>query len=140
MGVLTDLVIANTDKAENVAHSIAPLNEWRGIDAKGHSQITLGTLLCILRGDDYGETVLEEFPLLAQASEDGAWVFAVPQDLVTALHQSDDAQIPTIVTEWLKSEEMQNANYNVENFLRDLKNLVTEAVSQQKSVLMWMCL
>ncbi len=140
MGVLTDLVIANTDEAEAVANSTTPSEQWRGIDAKGHSEITLGTLHSILRGEDYNETALVEFPLLAQASEERAWVFAVPTDLVTTLHQLDDAQIPEIVSEWLKSDEMQNTNYNVEGFVRELKSLATEAVSQQKPILMWLCL
>lgn|GEM_PF-3725720 len=75
MSVLTNLIVANIDEAEAVAHSIAPLKEWRGVDAKGHSEITLGTLLCILRGENHNETGLAEFPFLAQASEDGGLCF-----------------------------------------------------------------
>ena len=140
MSVLTDLIIADKNEAETVAVSIAPLEQWQGIDAKGQSQITLGTLLCILRDESYDESVLDAFPLLAQESEDGAWVFAVPDELVSGLHQLEDTQIPMIVSEWRKSEEMQDVNYNVESFFRELKSLATEAVSQQKSVLMWVSL
>gem|GEM_PF-5501577 len=57
-----------------------------------------------------------------------------------ALHQLDESQIPTITSEWLKTEEMQNANYDVEVFVKELKSLTTEAVSQQKPILMWVSL
>ncbi len=141
MGVLTDLIIADKSEAERIANSSAPCSEWSGFDAKGHSEITLGYLLCILRGEDYDETVSDEFPFLAQASEEGAWVFELPNDLVVGLNNLSDGQIPKIISQWLETEEMQSADSDyAENFIKDLKSLATESISRQKSILMWMCL
>lgn len=138
MGVLTDLVIADKSEAENVANSFEPSSEWNGFDAKGHNEITLGTLLCILRNKQFDVDIAEEFPLLAQASEDGAWVFEVPNDLVIRLNRLNDSEIPDIASKWLQTDEMKDAdNDYAENFINELKLLATESLNQQKSILMW---
>src|SRR5215207_6182572 len=109
MGVLTDLVIADLSEAEAVARSSAPWETWRWVDAKGHNELTLAALLCILRGEKYREEISEEFPPLAQASEDGPWVYAVPEVLLIALQHLDEGRIPGAVSEWLRTEEMRDA-------------------------------
>ena len=141
MGVLTDLVIADQSEAEAVARSSAPWGQWRWVDAKGHNEFTLGALLCILRGESYLEAVSEEFPLLAQASEGGPWVFAVPETLLGALERLDDGRIPGAVSEWLRTEEMRDADREgAEILVRELKGLAAEALSRRKPILMWISL
>jgi hypothetical protein len=141
MGVLTDLIIADKSEAEEIAQSSVPSSRWRGVDAKGHNEITLGTLLCILRGEDYNEAALGEFPLLAQKTEEGPWVFALPDALVVSLYQVDSSQIPEAVSKWLKTEEMRGDEYgDAERFIGELKLLATEAITQQRPILMWMSL
>jgi hypothetical protein len=141
MGVLTDLILADKSAAEEIAQLSHPSSMWRVVDAKGHNEITLGTLLCILRGEDYNEAALDEFPLLAQKSEEGPWVFAIPDALVISLNQLDSSQIPKVVYEWLKTEEMLGYEHDdAEKFVVELKALATEAISQQMPILMWVSL
>ena len=141
MGVLTDLVIADRSEAEDIANSVAPLSQWNGLDAKGLNQVTFGTLLCILRDGRYDENVFDEFSIIAQVSDDGAWVFDFPADFASRLIQINESEVSTIALEWLKTEEMQNAGSEyAESFIRDLKILAKESTVQQKSLFMWMCL
>ena len=142
MGVLTDLIIADKSDAEIVANSIGPTEEWKGFDAKGHNEITLGHLLCILRGEEFDETVWDEFPLLAQATEDGPWVFDLPDDLTVKLSQLNEDEIPAVVSEWLAdNDDMKGFDNNyAESFIREFKLLAAESINEQKPILMWMCL
>jgi hypothetical protein len=141
MGVLTDLVIADKSEAEAVARSVAPWEGWRWVEAKGHDEFTLGALLCVLRGESYREAVSGEFPLLAQVSEEGPWVFAVPEALPVALQRLDDGRISGAVSEWLRTEEMRDADREgAEIFVRELKGLAAEAVARRTPILMWVSL
>jgi len=142
MGILTDLIIAGKSEAETISHSLSPIKEWQGFDGKGHNEITLGHLLCILRDEEFSEAVWTEFPLVAQASDDGPWVFALPDDLAVKLNQLNKNEIPVIAAKWLtNNDDMKNfQNDHAQNFIEELKLLASESISHQKSILMWMSL
>jgi hypothetical protein len=97
MGVLTDLLIADKSETPAVVKTSAPWSVWRGFDAKGHSEITLGILHCLLRGEDHHETPLADFPLLA--GRRSVAVFEVPEDLIVSVGRLSDDQIPAVVSE-----------------------------------------
>ena len=143
MGVLTELVIADKSEAETIAASFSPSEHWKGIDAKGHSEITLGLLLCVLRGEEFDEAIHEEFPLLAQASEEGPWIFETPNDLTVRLNRLDDSEIPSVASGWLTMGEDDLRGFDkdyAEGFIREFKLLAAESIARQKPVLMWMSL
>ena len=138
MGVLTDLIIADKNEAETVANSPTPWSEWKGFDAKGHNEITLGTLDCILRGADFSQAHLIDFPFLATASDEGPWVFEVPNELLLGLTRLDNYQITAIAAKWLETEEMDSATQDyAEDFIKEFQLLAKEAIDQNKPILMW---
>lgn len=139
--MLTDLLIADESEAKVISESGYPLEQWKGIDAKGQSQITLGTLLCLLTQESYRNEVIDEFVLLAEVSIDGPWVFKLPDRLVWGLSQVDNENLPAIARQWSQTDEMLTAGFDrAKELLAEIAQLSNEATSQQKKLLLWICL
>lgn len=142
MGVLTDLVIANEDDAMQIANSQHPLGEFTGIDMKGVDSVKLTMLHSILSGQSWKD-LLSQYDPVAEASEDGPWVFLLPTELVHSLAGLDEPGIMNIADQWAKTEEFRLDNWSLEDVtaaLRDIANLARQASDQGKRVLAWMSL
>lgn len=142
MGVLTDFVVADLAEAQTVCDSSCPCQDFDGFDAKGIDTVKLGTLHAILRGEVYshsGDTVL------CSGGEDGPWVFEVPPELMQRLAALTAQQLEVTARTWAATEEF-SPRYDdwpleaVQEVLNELAALCKRAVTQGKSVLMWMCL
>lgn len=143
MGVLTDLVVADESEAEAMAGSGSPLERWPGIDAKGIDHVKLGMLLSIMAGEPYRDSLVGEFAQLAEASEDGPWVFQVPPRLVSSLSKIEDHELGRLSEQWSAVEEFAYSGYDlatVAEVMTSLRELSKLALSEGKSLLMWMCL
>ena len=142
MGVLTDLVIADEDDANRIAHSQYPLGEFTGIDIKGIDSVKLTTLHSILSGMPF-EDLLAQYKPVIEASEDGPWVFLLPNDIVERLANLDESGITNISDQWGITEEFQLDRWSqndVTTVLNDIVNLTRQASAQGKHVFAWMSL
>jgi hypothetical protein len=84
-----------------------------------------------------------EFASLYDVSEEGPWVFGIPEPLVRQLAAVDDQRAVAIVDAWAATEEFVLDGWDrdsVRSILDALRGLARDAAAQQKSLLMWSCL
>jgi hypothetical protein len=142
MGVLTDLVIADEGDAMSIANSQYPLGQFSGIDIKGVDSVKLTKLHSFLSGTTFKELLIQYDPV-AEASEDGPWVFILPTDLVDRLASLDEAGIASIATKWGNTEEFRLDKWSqsaVSDVLNRIANLARQASAQHKCIFAWMSL
>jgi hypothetical protein len=142
MGVLTDLVIAEEHDAAHIATSKYPLGEFTGIAIKGVNSVKLATLHSILSGMPFKDLLVHYAPV-AEASEEGPWVFLLPTDLVGKLANLSEAEIVNIAAQWGNTKEFQLDKWSqtdVAAVLGNIANLARKASAQEKRVLAWMSL
>ena len=143
MSILTDIVVANTEEASAVAEANVPSREWEGIDSKGIEHAKLAHLASILRREPYDPDFITQIQQLAEGSEEGPWVFALPQDFVRNIAALDEGRIPEVALDWSKAEEFALDGWEpkaVESFLFQLHRIAASACLTDKSLLMWMSL
>ena len=146
MGVLTDIVLAGTNEAKKVEASDGPSREFPGIDAKGIDQVRMGTLYAILTSTEYDPGfMLDEESVIEPDDEDGPWVQIVPQEMVLLLSELPDAGIPAVADQWSKTEEFQPeysswSQEDILKFLEQIRSLSKKALTDNKTMYMWMCL
>jgi hypothetical protein len=140
---LTDIVVAKSGEAGLVAESTIPYQTWPGMDAKGIEHIKLGQLLSILAGEPYQNCVIGEFTLLHEASDDGPWVYRIPDRLIDHLIQIDPSGLDQLAYEWSQIEAFALDAWQpdmVASVLIGLHSLAREARGTGKDLLMWVSL
>jgi hypothetical protein len=141
MGVLTDIIIADETEAESIGKANVPCESWSGMDAKGIDQIKLGMLLSIVSHQPYITDLINEFTLLHEESDDGPWIYIIPQRLVSALAVLNDETLEQVAKEWSEIEEFNRWKKNdVAVILNEICALAKNALIQKKALLMWMSL
>jgi hypothetical protein len=143
VGVLTDFVVTDLGNAQRVCDSDCPSQEFAGLDAKGIDTVKLGTLNALLVGGEFDPAFMNG--LLCSGGEDGPWVIEVPPDLVRRLAALTAEQLGSVGEKWAATEEFSPKYDNwqaeaVQQVLRELASLCTQATDEGKAVLMWMCL
>lgn len=143
MGVLTDFVVVKRDDAQRVCQSLNPSKEFAGIDAKGIDTVRLGTLYSILTGTTFNPVFMAD--PICQGSDDGPWVLEVPNELMRMLAGLGANDLQSVGSRWAATEEFA-LKYGgwppeaVHRFLQELAAMCSQALSEDKAVLMWMCL
>jgi hypothetical protein len=143
MGILTELVIANVHEAEDVARDIAkdtdPNERRPGLDADGLDQVKLSTLRSIVTNQEYQDAWIDEFRFLAGNQEEGPWVFAMPEALISALAASPEGRLKAVAKQWSRTEEVKMDEWSIEDVETRLKHLIAlakDAKRTKKSILM----
>ena len=142
MGMLTDFVIAEENDSNRIANSQYLLDEFTGIDIKGVDPVKLATLHSILSDRSFKD-LLAQYNPVAEASEDGPWVFLLPNDVVQRLANLDEQQITEVASQWGKTEEFQLDRWSQNDVTAVLNNIVAltrQASVQGKRVFAWMSL
>jgi hypothetical protein len=140
VGVLTDFVIADVRKAKAIGDCPNPSSKFGGLDAKGVSTVTLSALELILGNAEFSENTETE-ELLYQRSEEGPWVVKVSDKLVVQMALVKEEQVAGIVRKCLENEDFVGwQEPYISNFLTSFANLCRRAITEKKSVLMWMSL
>jgi len=148
MGVLSELVIALKSEAPLVAHSDNPSRTWQGIYCKGLDQINLASLWSILEGDEIQvDSVVarsERIELASEVTEDGPWVFAIPnelRDVLAELAAEDTDKIQAVARTWWGTDELRDwDSSDVAALLQDVIDLADGAKLEGKDLLLWVCL
>jgi hypothetical protein len=142
MGVLTDLIMADEGDAEKIVESHYPLGEYPGVDIKGIDSVKLNTFHGILTGKSF-EELLPQYSPVAEASEEGPWVFMLPVELVERLSQLDDTSVEETAVKWGTTEEFTLAGWDqsaIVTVLGEIVNLARRATSEGKRLFAWMSL
>jgi hypothetical protein len=142
MGVLSDLVVARADEAERVSEAVAPSQTFEGIDIKGVDSVKFSRLHSIL----VGRSVRELMPLyqpVVIVSEEGPWVFQIPQDLVARLAALDDVSRTDVSRRWALAEEFVLDRWgedDVASALSSISSLAKRAFDSERALFLWMSL
>ena len=159
MGVITDFIVGNKKHAEKICAMKSPerskkfhSEEIRSLDA-----INLDALFSLVEDGShkkfkgsykkFNEHLAKDYPLLFQESESGSWLYQLPDQSVYAFASKFERQdLPALAKEWMKTGTMKDWGSPGGEFeavlstLENLHQLCKEALEQQVSVLMWMCL
>jgi serine protease inhibitor len=123
------------------------LKRWPCLESKGIDTIKLGTLSQILSNRSVNDvntvaTFMTD-ALLDQRSDDGPWVFLVPEQLQAALVSLDEEAQDTVAEKWAATEEFSIAGWllaDVEDYLQDLVAHARKSRQAEKSLLPWLSL
>jgi hypothetical protein len=144
MGITTDFVIAEASEAKAVLAEPAPTRRWPGVEANSIDTIRLSSLASILTGRALdGDTVFaysEKFTFLESTGDNERHVLLLPDEFVNRLASLKDNEIPGYAKTWLRTDEFRAdggwTEVEVREVLRELRNLASEAIRQNKPVLL----
>jgi len=142
VGVLSDLVVAPVDDAEKVAHADVPSRAFGGIDIKGIDTVKFGTLHSLVTGRTFDE-VLALYDPVVEVSDDGPWVFRIPEELVERLAALSEEEGRTVAAKWAATEEFALSGWDeaaVSDGLVAICELARRAVDSGQALFLWMCL
>lgn len=108
MGVLTDIVVAQESEAERIAGSDVPAGEWPGVAGKGMTFVEWAVVWAAAVGDSsraVGYVEILGDGLLSQQSDDGPWVFKLPEGLVDVLAGLDSEAVQPLARALMETEE-----------------------------------
>jgi hypothetical protein len=122
-------------------------------DLKDIGLVELACLQCICNHEnpnDVGHVVgiVEDYPLVQEFSDNGPWIYQIPQMLTDALAEADTSEISRIRKQWFDTEELQcvkesgHSSQYPEHLdpLDTLRTLAIQANQAGKSLFVWLCL
>lgn len=143
MGLLTDFIIAEPTEAEAICRSDNHLEKWRCVESKGVDNIKLAGLWSVLVPGESGASLESEERLIHMDSNEGPWVFLIPQELTERLAGIKGPEINEIAQSWCDHEECRYDGWkpeDVEPLLNALTVHAKSAIADEKPILLWMCL
>jgi hypothetical protein len=147
MGVLSDIIIADPSEASAInGAGGSHLRIWPCLDSKGIDTIKLGTLWQIVNKkspDDMAVATFMNDSILDEKSNQGPWVYLVPESLQTAIAALDEEAQESIAVKWAATEEFTSDRWepdDVEEYLQDLVAHARKSREAGKSLLLWMSL
>ena len=141
MGLLSDFFIAKPDAVKTYGGDSQLLGE-DCCQYKHLSPLQAAQILAVLRGTEYDLSLLDEFPLAYEASEDGPWTVQLPDDMVSRLAELNDSDVAPQALAWAREteEELGWGAAEFESIVRDLIRLARAARASGKSMYLWNCL
>jgi len=148
VGILSNIIVADRNEASAInAAGGSHLKRWPCLESKGIDQVKLGTLSQILnnRPIDDVNTVAAFMvdAMLDKRSDEGPWVFLVPEQLQSALASLDEEAQDSVAEKWAATEEFILDRWqpaDVEEYLKDLVAHARKSRAAGKSLLLWMSL
>jgi hypothetical protein len=134
MGVLTDLIVAKPEEA--AAISADDSSKWPREDVKGIDQVALGSLWTLLSGHDHDD--VDEFTCVFEASEEGPWVYLVPDELVGRLAAIRTDELGALVESWAAT--FYSAPEDLVETLEVISRLAQRAQKDGSALLIWLSL
>ncbi|ONI79716.1 hypothetical protein ALI144C_23445 [Actinosynnema sp. ALI-1.44] len=159
MGVLTDYfrapdgasVVRELDRAD----AMSPVGPFPGVETKGvDPDVVLGMLIAAIRQVPWevnlvgSAVVWPTTPPGPQGPEDeddpwatGPWVMELDDAVRDTLAAVPDADVPAVVTEWVRAEELHGTTAeDIRPFADDLIQLARQARDSGERVYCWTCL
>ena len=138
MGILTDILVAAPSEAEAIIADHRHAQNWPCAQFKGLTPMELGDL-CDALGINGGYKALI---CIALESEGALSIYQFPDTFPALLAGCDDEQLRKVAVKWAAGEnlafdEVNPADLNVP--LRRIRELSKQALSANKSLLLWMC-
>jgi hypothetical protein len=136
------LVAGTNADIERIGESQTPSRDFDGIDIKGIDTVKLGTLHSILTGEEF-ETLLPQYDPVYESSEEGPWVFQIPDGFTSRLASLSPAERTAVADQWAATEEFALDGWSPSDVgasLDAICALAASAGSSERSLFLWMSL
>lgn len=163
MGVMTDFIVASKRHAKKIALMDVKSRciKFHSEEIRGLDRYQLEVLYCILKQEDiqkpksYSDELKFEsymntsYPLLFQESENRPWIYQLPDGFVHTFANVETKALPQLARDWINTGTLSTwiepksgkvKDSTVLWALQMLHKLCSEALEQNVSVLMWICL
>jgi hypothetical protein len=140
--MLSFLLVGDALSANIIVTLADPLTTLNGIDLKGIDTVKWVLLHTLLTQQTFDDLLLLHEPQYA-ASEDGAWVTVLPNELVNALADLSNEQRDLLGKRWASLEEFTRSGWTlaeVATTLHDICELAKTARSGGEALLLWQSL
>ncbi|HLA33982.1 MAG TPA: hypothetical protein VJ001_03845 [Rhodocyclaceae bacterium] len=138
MGIIANIVAAEEDELEAVAHSARPVNEWSGVECRGVDTAKIVTLHCLLTGAEFGLAVSFYEP--RYVIDDGAMVLRLADEAFDRLATLDEEALHEVAYELAATEAFEIEPWDADevgNWLLQLAQLAQLAESQAQVLFIW---
>lgn len=138
METVTNIVAAEEDEYAAIGESVAPLDEWSGIEAPGLDTMKVATLHCLLTGDPLQMALDRYEPVYVSEAE--TTVLRIPDEVLEKLAALDEDALESVASELAATEEYEAAQSDPEDLLAqlsELSELAQLAESQGQSLFVW---
>jgi len=116
------------------------LGDHPGIDVKGLDPVSFSILLCILTGREWKVSVVDEFELVNEQSEDGPWTYQVPQQLIDKVVQLESEDLKQVAEAWMVAAELNRSGWkksDVDAVLPEIVSLAKRSKAEGKQLYLW---
>jgi len=113
--------------------------DYDGVAFKNVSIVELAQLHALLTRRTIAE-LLPEYKELASASDEGPWVYRIPDALTRAFAQMNELDVSNAAAEWLRTEELQAMGWDEDAALETLmgiRDVARKVVPGKTALLLW---
>jgi hypothetical protein len=135
MGVIADFIIATEPEALEYSGSQSGIQSSDLLEAKGITCVELSTLLALLDGKEWQDSLLDLFP---RVGGEASRLTRVDDHLLGRLTDFD-YDLDQVAAGWAVTEEMQVGVEEARSLIDGLAQLAVRAKSLGKPVYLWNC-
>jgi len=143
MGMLTDFILAEPSDATAICRSWPQRDKWPCLRMTWLDNSMLAALALAWNDESLAEKLESGAPVAAKTTNEGPWVFCLPDDFRDRLAALTPEQAPAVAQAWAQQEAPQSGGWaadNLEPILDNLREFAQRAVREGKSILLWVCL
>ena len=143
MGMLTDYIIAERSDAAAIGRSWPQPQEWPCLQMTWLDNSMLAALAMAWNDKSQAEKLESDAPVAGKTTNEGPWVFCLPDDFRDRLAALMPNQTSTLAEAWAQQEAPQSGGWtaaDLEPLLGNLHEFAQRAVREGKSILLWVSL
>lgn len=140
MSLLTFVVAAEEDEAQDVVVSAEPLVEWSGVQVAGLDTGKVTMLHCLLTGDEFDFAVSHYEPVMV-TDDEGPLLLCLAHEAQEVLAHLDEDALAQVAEELAATEVFEEDGWDGDqtyDLLLDLADLARLADSQGQVLFIWM--
>jgi hypothetical protein len=140
LGILTQIVAADEHEVEAIGESLDPKSEWSAVERRDIDIPKIATLISVLTGDLYDDSVVLCEPIYISPAE-GAFVLHFSDIARERLAELEEEAIEIVALELAATEEYEYAEWDhaeLFDWLIELNELARTAGSEGQSFFVWM--
>ena len=137
MSVLADIYLSRDDEA--VKYDTAPDQFTQRAQYKRMTPLELSTLWSIIRGIEWDDAAMDEFPCLLQIDGGERLIHKFPAAMVAALAKLTPEQAAVATAAWAATEELNCSPADIRPVVDDMVRLAGQAIQTGNSMFLWNC-
>ena len=138
--MLSKIIVGSTKQGAALAAGSFARASMNSTDAGGLDSAAFMSLHMLALGNTLDE-LLPEYDPIAQGSNQGPWVFSIPNEFQLYLSSLDSIGVEKLAENWAKSDELCDDGVEEEvavSILSEVANLARSAQSSGTGLLLWL--